>query len=71
MSYVRKLWRRVSRDWPRWAQIGGLLLGAEQIVSWWVGGHEPNLGAITFAGALLMFQRVASARPSKDHDAPG
>jgi hypothetical protein len=47
--------------------VAGLLLGTEQILAWWLAGHEPNLGAITFAGALLMFQRIARP-PAKDSE---
>lgn len=60
------LWHRAAQDWPRWAQVAGILLGAEQVVAWWVGGVEPNLGAMTFAGALLMFQRAAQIRKERD-----
>jgi hypothetical protein len=62
MTRARALWRRVSRDWPRWAQVGGLFLGSWQIIEWKVGGGEPNIGVMSFAGALLLFQRAASAR---------
>jgi hypothetical protein len=61
------VWVRVVQDWPRWAQVAGVLLGSWQILEWQVSGHEPNLGAMTFAGALLMFQRAATAaRQRKD-----
>jgi hypothetical protein len=40
----------------------GLLIGSEQIVQWALGDGQPNLGAMTFAGALLMFQRAVSAQ---------
>jgi glucose-6-phosphate dehydrogenase assembly protein OpcA len=66
MIRVRSLWLRVSRDWPRWAQVAGFLLGSEQVVAWWVAGREPNVGAMTFAGALLMFQRIADAQRKRD-----
>jgi hypothetical protein len=59
---LTKLWQRISADWPRWAQAAGFLLGSEQVAAWWISGREPNVGAMTFAGALLMFQRVAAAR---------
>lgn len=61
------MWARVVQDWPRWAQVAGVLLGSWQILAWQVSGHEPNLGVMTFAGALLMFQRAATAaRQRKD-----
>ena len=67
MNRSRFVWRRVAQDWPRWAQVAGVLLGSWQILEWQVSGREPNLGAMTFAGALLMFQRAATAaRQRKD-----
>jgi hypothetical protein len=65
MIDVRTLVKRALRDWPSWAQVLGVLIGLEQLVSWGVGGEQPNLGAMTFAGALLMFQRAASAQQSR------
>ena len=65
MSRPSTLWRRVSRDWPSWAQVLGFGIGLEQLGAWGLGGREPNLGAITFASALLMFQRAASARHTR------
>jgi hypothetical protein len=62
MSRARKLWRHLSTEWPRWAQVGGVLLGSEQVAAWVIGGQEPNVGAMTFAGALLMFQRIANRK---------
>jgi hypothetical protein len=65
MGRVRTLWRQASRDWPSWAQVLGFAIGLEQLAAWGLGGREPNLGAITFASALLMFQRAASAQHSR------
>lgn len=52
------LLERAMSDWPRWAQIAGILLGVEQVAAWWIAGQEPNAGAMTFAGALLLFQQA-------------
>lgn len=57
----KQFYEHVAREWPRWAQVAGLLLGAWQIVEWQIAGGEPNLGVMSFAGALLLFQRAASA----------
>lgn len=62
MPRVRKLWGHLSNEWPRWAQVAGMLLGSEQVAAWWIAGREPNIGAMTFAGALLMFQRLANRK---------
>ncbi|HTZ63478.1 MAG TPA: hypothetical protein VMB51_05185 [Solirubrobacteraceae bacterium] len=60
---VQRLLSHLSREWPRYAQIAGFLLGGEQIGAWWIGGHEPNIGAMTFAAGCLMFQRIAGRKP--------
>jgi hypothetical protein len=63
----------VARDWPRWAQLGGLLLGLEQTGMWLLGDKPPNYGAMTFAAALIMIQRVAPAQQARNgrrEDAP-
>lgn len=65
MGRVRMLWREVSREWPSWAQVLGFGIGLEQLAAWGFGGREPNLGAMSFAAALLMFQRAASAQHSR------
>ena len=57
----RRLLGHIAKEWARWAQVGGLLLGTWQIVEWKVGGHEVNLGVMSFAGALLLFQRAKDA----------
>lgn len=68
MNAVRTLWRRVSQDWPRWAQVGGVLLGMWQIIEWKIAGSEPNVGVMGFAGSLLLFQRAVSARQRRGED---
>lgn len=62
MRAARTLWLRVSRDWARWAQVGGACLGLWQIAEWKIAGTEPNVGVMGFAGSLLLFQRAVSAR---------
>jgi hypothetical protein len=65
--WMSRLWKRTVRDWPRWAQAGGFLLGLEQVAAWWATGRAPNLGAMTFAGALLMMaQRTVSAQQARN-----
>ena len=63
---LRSLPQRISQDWPRWAQVGGFLLGSWQILEWQITGHEPNVGVMGFAGALLMFQRAVSAQRDRN-----
>lgn len=68
MIRLKAAWQHAAQDWPRWAQVGGILLGAWQIGEWKVWGHaEPNLGVMGFAGSLMLFQRAQSAR--RRHDA--
>lgn len=57
---------RALQDWPRGAQVVGLLLGSEQVLAWWIAGTEPNVGAMTFAAALLVIQRVAPAQQRRN-----
>jgi hypothetical protein len=66
MNQARALWRRTSQEWPRWAQVGGAVLGMWQILEWKLSGAEPNVGVMGFAGSLLLFQRAASARQKRD-----
>lgn len=74
MIRVRSLWQRVCREWPRWAQVVGLLLGFEQVAAWAFLHREANLGVMSFAAALLMFRRAVSAqqsrRENRDDDEP-
>lgn len=66
------LWKRTAQAWPRWAQAGGFLLGLEQVGAWWLTGRQPNLGAMTFAGALLMMaQRTVSAQQARNEKRGG
>lgn len=58
--------RRTQQAWPRYAQIGGVLLGMWQILEWKLGGTEPNAGVMAFAGSLVLLERAASARQHKD-----
>jgi hypothetical protein len=54
-------------EWRRWAQGVGFALGVEQMLAWWLGGREPNLGACTIAGALLMMaQRTQTAQEARN-----
>jgi hypothetical protein len=71
---VRELGRRLSRflqDWPRWAQVAGILLGSWQIIEWRLTGREPSVGIMGFAGALLMFQRAAAAQRKRNGNGNG
>lgn len=58
--------RHAYRDWPKWAQISGVVLGLWQIAEWKLGGAEPNAGVMAFAGSLVLLERAASARQRKD-----
>jgi hypothetical protein len=66
MTQLGSLWQRVSQDWPRWAQVAGIFLGSWQILEWQLTGHEPSVGIMGFAGALLMFQRAVSAQQGRN-----
>lgn len=61
----RTLLARVLEEWPRWAQVAGVLLGAWQIVGWQLGGGEPNAGVMGFAASLLLFERAAKAKAKR------
>lgn len=63
---LKKPFDRILDAWPRYAQAAGLLLGAEQLLSWWLGGGQPNYGAMTFAAALLMITRVVPAQEARN-----
>jgi hypothetical protein len=62
---LRELSGRLG-DWPRYAQAAGMILGTEQLLAWWLGGMQPNYGAMTFAAALLMITRVAPAQERRN-----
>lgn len=64
MARLSSAWRQLERlNWPQVARTAGVLLGTEQVAAWWLGGAEPNLGVMTFAGALIMIaQRTAEAQ---------
>jgi hypothetical protein len=62
MGRLRALWRNAQQEWPRWAQVGGFLLGTWQVLEWKLAGAEPNAGVMGFAASLLLFQRARSKR---------
>jgi hypothetical protein len=66
MNTFRQVARRAPQEWPRWAQVVGLVIGFEQLMGWLIVGAEPNVGAMTFAGALVMFQRIARRREEEE-----
>lgn len=61
------LFERALQDWPRWAQVAGIVLGTWQIGEWKVWGHaEPNAGVMGFAASLLLFERAARAAAKRE-----
>ena len=69
---VRRASNWITQDLPQYGQAVGFLLGVEQILAWWLGGMEPNIGACTIAAALIMAaQRTASVQRSRNEKRDG
>lgn len=65
---ARALLRRAYQEWPRLAQVGGIVLGLWQIVEWKIAGTEPNVGVMGFAGSLVLLERAAAGHRKRNGD---
>jgi hypothetical protein len=60
---VKRLRSAWSRRWPGTTQAAGMALGVVDLI---VTRFKPNIGLMTFAAALIMFQKAVKAQTRRN-----